>query len=130
MVKIFLCVYGQKWVRPVWSRDSKMTRRSKVIFPCWYKFRKAKSWFNYFWVGVVKSGYGFLVCETLISVVRMNLSVELIFWMLIVTIFWMLIVIPGVYCSCTSCFIWTHCKKGFLSDNQIRCSYTLPVTVR
>ena len=35
--------------------------------------QKAKSGFNYFWVGVVKNGLGFLVHETLIAVVRMNL---------------------------------------------------------
>ena len=29
-----------------------------------YKFRKSKSWFNDFWVGVVKNGHGLLVHET------------------------------------------------------------------
>ena len=32
---------------------------------CWYKFRKAKSWFNYFWVGLFRDGIGLLVNETL-----------------------------------------------------------------
>ena len=40
----------------VWSRGSKMNRWNEVIFTCWYKFMKAKSWLNYFWVGVVKNG--------------------------------------------------------------------------
>ena len=25
---------------------------------CWYKFRKAKSYFNNYWVGMVKNGWG------------------------------------------------------------------------
>ena len=32
---------------------------------CWHKFRKAKSWFIDFWVGVVKNGNGILVHEGL-----------------------------------------------------------------
>ena len=39
------------------------------IFACWYKFGKAKIWFNYFWLGLVKNGSGFLVHETLKSAV-------------------------------------------------------------
>ena len=31
------------------------------FFGCWYKFRKAKSYFNEFWVGMVKNGHGLLV---------------------------------------------------------------------
>ena len=31
------------------------------FFACWYKFRKTKSWFNDFWVGLVKDGRGPLV---------------------------------------------------------------------
>ena len=84
LIKIFLGEHGQKWVWPVWPWGSKMNRWNKVICSYWYEFRKAKSWFNYFWVGMVKKGHGFLFHETLISVVRMNLWIELIFWMLIV----------------------------------------------
>ena len=48
---------------------AKVNRWNKVIFSCWYEFRKAKSRFNDFWVGVVKNGHGGLVDETLKSVV-------------------------------------------------------------
>ena len=36
---------------------------------CWYKLRKAKSYFNNFWVVVVKNGPGFLGLGTLKSTV-------------------------------------------------------------
>ena len=62
----------------------KMNRWNKIIFACWYEFMKAKSWFNYFGAGVVKNNNSLLVHETLISFVRMNLRIELIFWMLVV----------------------------------------------
>ena len=38
-------------------------------FPYWYKFRKAKSYFNDFWVGIVRNGHGYLIHETLKSAV-------------------------------------------------------------
>ena len=31
------------------------------FFACWYKFRKAKSRYNNFWVGLIKDGSGLLV---------------------------------------------------------------------
>ena len=34
--------------------------------------RKGKIWFNSFWLGLVKNGYGLLVHETLKSVVLKN----------------------------------------------------------
>ena len=34
------------------------------FFACCYKFRQTKSWFNDFWVSVVKNGHGLLVHET------------------------------------------------------------------
>ena len=34
------------------------------LFACWCKFRKAKSYFTDFWVGLVKNGCGHLVHET------------------------------------------------------------------
>ena len=43
-----------KWMYPVWSRNSKidciskMNRRNKLNCSCWYEFKKAKSWLNYF----------------------------------------------------------------------------------
>ena len=52
-----------KIVWPVWAWESKISRLNKVIFSCWLELRKAKSWFSYFWVGIVKNGNGFLVQE-------------------------------------------------------------------
>ena len=71
MIKIFLGGCGQKWVWPVWSRDSKigcisrMDRCNDWFLACRCKFKKAKSHFNDFWVGQVKNGHGHLVCEML-----------------------------------------------------------------
>ena len=65
--------HGQKWVWWVWSLALKLTVSQKWtnainwFFAWWYKFQKAKSWFNDFWVGVVKSDHGSLVNETLKS---------------------------------------------------------------
>ena len=41
--------------------------RMNWYFACWYKFRKAKGYFNNFCVGVFKNGHGYLVHETLKS---------------------------------------------------------------
>ena len=66
---------GLAWSRIVWSLDSKIDFISKLnkginwFFACWYKFRKAKNWFNHFWVGLLKNGSGLLVHETLKSAV-------------------------------------------------------------
>ena len=46
---------------------SRMNRRNELIFVCWCKFRKAKSYFIDFWMGAVKHGHGHLVHETLKS---------------------------------------------------------------
>ena len=51
------------------SRMNKMNNGMKWFFACWCKFRKAKNYFNDFWVSVVKIGHGHLVHETLISAV-------------------------------------------------------------
>ena len=55
--------HGQKWVWPVLPRESKiasirkMNRWNKLdFFACWYRFRKAKSRLNWFWVDVVRHG--------------------------------------------------------------------------
>ena len=37
------------------------------LFACWYKFRKAKSYFNNDWVGMVKNEWGLIDHETLKS---------------------------------------------------------------
>ena len=58
----------------------KWTNGINWFFSSWYKFRRAKSWFNDFGVDAVKNGHGLLILETL----RMKLWIELIFWMLIV----------------------------------------------
>ena len=29
------------------------------FFACWYKFRKAKSYFDNYWLGIIKNGWGF-----------------------------------------------------------------------
>ena len=54
------------------------------LFACWYKFKKAKSSFSDFWKGLVKDGSGPLVHETLkiCCILRMNVWIELIIWML------------------------------------------------
>ena len=73
MIKCFMCRHGQKLVLPVWSWDSKMTISQKWtnginwFFVCWYKLEKAESWFNDFWVGMVKNNHDLLVHEILKS---------------------------------------------------------------
>ena len=37
------------------------------LFACWYKFRKAKSYFNNYWVGIVKNEWGLIDHGTLKS---------------------------------------------------------------
>ena len=54
------------------------------FFAWWCKFRKAKSYFNDFWVDQVKNGCGHLVHETL-KFVRVSLWIELISCMLTMT---------------------------------------------
>ena len=39
------------------------------LYACWYKFGKAKNYFNKIWVVVVKNGCGLLGHGTLISTV-------------------------------------------------------------
>ena len=59
------------------GHESKMNRWHKVIFSCWYEFRKAKGWFSYFSVGVVKNDHGFLVYETLKPAAPLEWNYEL-----------------------------------------------------
>ena len=49
--------------------SQEMNRWNKLIFAFWGKFRKTKSYFNYFCVGVTKGGCGHLVHATLKSAV-------------------------------------------------------------
>ena len=59
--------------------SQKWTDGVNWFFAFWYKFRKAESWLNDFWLGI-KNWHGLLVRVTF----RFNLWIELIFWMLIV----------------------------------------------
>ena len=66
--------WSKKKVWQVWSWDykigstSEINQRNELIFVCRYRFRKAKSWFNCFLVGMVKNGHDQLLHETLKSV--------------------------------------------------------------
>ena len=59
--------HRQKYVCPVWSQDSKidcilrMNRWNELIFACRSKFRKAKSYFNDFWLLVVRNECGYFM---------------------------------------------------------------------
>ena len=37
------------------------------FFACWYNFKKAKSYFNSYWVGIIKNGWGLIDHGTLKS---------------------------------------------------------------
>ena len=93
------------------------------FFSCLCKFRKAKSYFSDFWVGVVKNGYGHLVHETLKSAVSYLSAVWVMNWadflhagcdaiifrytnILSISDFLM-----PVYCSCT-CWTTGGSRKG------------------
>ena len=52
--------HGKKWVWSVWSHNSKIDCISKMN-----KFSKAKIWFNYCWVGMVKNSHNLIVHGTL-----------------------------------------------------------------
>ena len=45
------------------------TDETKCFFACWCKSRKTKSYFNEFWVGMVRNGHGYLIHEALKSAV-------------------------------------------------------------
>lgn len=51
------------------TASQELTDGINGLFACWYKFAKAKSYFNYFWFGMVKNGYSHLVQVTLKSAV-------------------------------------------------------------
>ena len=48
------------------SAASQLTNELGWFFACWYKFMKAKNYFNNYWVGVVKNGQGLKDRGTLI----------------------------------------------------------------
>ena len=74
---------GQKWAWPFshWILNSAVSQEwvdeLSWFFACWYKFRKAKNYFNNFWVVVVKNGCGLLGHGTLKSA---DLKKELMNW--------------------------------------------------
>ena len=59
------------------------------FFACWYKFMKAKSYFNNYWVGLVKNWQGLKIVEFLNEV---HLTNDLLNWVEWLTDFCMLIV--------------------------------------
>ena len=65
--KFFWVGMARKWVWPIWSQDSKIGCISRMnwwhelIFCMMVQIQKAKSYFNGFWIGLVKSGHGHLV---------------------------------------------------------------------
>ena len=78
--KIFLGGHGQKCAWSVWSQDSdhrtlkstvsqELTKRMNWYSACCCKFKKAKSYFSDFWVGMVRNWCGRLGHETLKSAV-------------------------------------------------------------
>ena len=52
-------------------------RMYKLVFACWYKFRRAKSYTNDFGVGIVKNVFNILGYETLKLAVSQKLEDEL-----------------------------------------------------
>ena len=62
------CGYsGHKTLKLVVSQE--VNNEIKQFLVCLYKFRKGKSYFNTFWVVVVKNGRCFLTHETLKSAI-------------------------------------------------------------
>ena len=67
----FLGGHGQRRVWQDLSWALKLTQLSQEwtdginwFFTSWHKFRKAKIWFNNFWLSIDKNGHGFSVQET------------------------------------------------------------------
>ena len=85
-----------KWVWPHWSKDTKIGCISKemnginwfLVF--WQKFRKAKSYFNNFWMVAIKNGHGLLGLGTLKSAVSQEWIDELVCFLLADTNLWKL----------------------------------------
>ena len=65
---------------------SKLNRWNNLIFACWYKFRKAESWFNHFFDGLCQK-WQFLFSSwdpKTYCILRVNIWIELIILTLIV----------------------------------------------
>ena len=58
-----LVIGFKNWLSQEW------TERINCFFTCWYKFRKARSCFNDFWVGMVNNGHGLKFRKALNSAV-------------------------------------------------------------
>ena len=90
-IKSWSNIFGWAW--SMWSQDSKIDciwdnwiYGINWFFACWYKIRKAKCWWNEFFGGCGKkwSSYFSLWDPNICFIIRVNLWIELIFWMLIV----------------------------------------------
>ena len=68
--------WGRTWpkmgVATVWSQDSKISCISVRKLKVTLEFRNAKSYFNNFWVVVVKNGCGILLGKYVASISRLN----------------------------------------------------------
>ena len=68
--RFFLGWHGQNWVGQSChgtlelALSQKWTNGINWFFACWCTFRKAKSGFSYFWMGMVKNVHDLLVLET------------------------------------------------------------------
>ena len=51
------------------------------FFACWYKFSKAKNYFNNYWVAMVKNGWDLLDHETLKSSIFPNDLMNWVDWL-------------------------------------------------
>lgn len=92
------------------------------LFACCYKFRKTKSCFNDFWMGMIKNGCGLLVHETqkICCILRFNLWIEL--QIVVQKFLWYLLYIfdfqmPGVHRSC-SCWYFKAKANGLTSSQN------------
>ena len=121
-LKVSLTIFGWWWSKMVVGLVVLVTLKSAVsqesvdevswFFVCWYKFRKAKSFFNNFWVVVVKNGCGLLGLVTLKSALSQE-SVDEVSWFFVCWYkfrkaksffnnFWVVVVKNGCG-SCSSC---------------------------
>ena len=67
VVKNEHCLFGLGAVKSALSQ--KWIDEMGWYFACWYKFRKAKSYSDNYWVGIVKNGWSFIDHGTLKSAV-------------------------------------------------------------
>ena len=123
MIKIFLGGHGQKWVWPIWSQDSKIGCISRMnwwhelIFCMMAQIQKAKSYFNGFWIGQVKSGHGHLVHPSSPSFLP---GIRVFSWNLIIRFLWILPVLETIMKLCmTTPFFWKFRPKNLGNGPKI-----------